>query len=305
MLITENKRPTILLVDDTPSNLMVLGEFLQDKYEVIVATDGQTALKKIAFSPPDIILLDILMSDMDGYEVCRRIKGDPGAAHIPIIFITAKNAEEDEAQGLDAGAVDYITKPFSLPIVGARIRTHLELKKKTDLLESLSQRDGLTGIFNRRQFNMVMEAEWKRATREGRPITVIMLDIDNFKLFNDNYGHLSGDECLKTIARALSNAFVRSTDFVARYGGEEFVIILPDTHEEKARDAGERARNTVESLHIVHGFSHASPYVTISVGVASTIPKPQGSFIDLLEKADSAMYEAKLAGRNQVKTKAL
>ncbi len=295
------RKQKILIVDDTPANLMILGEDLQQNYEVFIATNGESALKKVAAKPPDLILLDIIMPGLDGYEVCRRLKKDPMSAGIPVIFITAKSAVKDETLGLEIGAVDYITKPFNMAIVRARVKTHLELKRKSDMLESLSRRDGLTGIFNRRQFDEALAREWKRSARAGRPLSLILLDIDCFKLYNDNYGHLSGDQCLRRIALALSSTLRRATDLVARYGGEEFVVILGETDVGGALKMGEKILHAVGALQIEHACSTVAPHVTVSVGAATTVPEAGTDERILLEVADNALYEAKTSGRNRVR----
>ncbi|HSV30694.1 MAG TPA: diguanylate cyclase [Atribacteraceae bacterium] len=298
---TESLKQKILIVDDSPTNLMMLSESLQADYELLVTTSGESALDKVASNPPNLILLDIVMPGMDGYEVCRRLKENKETRNIPIIFITAKCTEEDEVKGLILGAVDYISKPFRLPIVKARVRTHLELKRKSDILENISNRDGLTGLYNWRQFDTVVGNEWKLATRGGRPLSIILLDLDYFKLYNDNYGHLSGDECLKAVAHVLSKALERASDFAARYGGEEFVVVLPDTALDKAFLMAEKIRKEIEDLKIEHKYSPVSPYVTVSVGVVSTIPPQKTDYRMLLELADNALYEAKKSGRNRVR----
>ncbi|MCX7822549.1 MAG: PleD family two-component system response regulator [Syntrophobacterales bacterium] len=290
----------ILIIDDTPSSLMILGEDLKSNYEVYVATSGEEALKKIRRNPPDLILLDIMMPKMDGYEICRKLKEDIITKNIPVIFITSKNSEEDETKGLEMGAVDYITKPFSLPVVRARIKTHLELKRKTDLLEDLSNKDGLTGLFNRRKFDDFIAYEWKRAIRNRNPLSIFLIDIDYFKLFNDHYGHLAGDECLKKIASALLSVFRRATDFVARYGGEEFAVVLPDTDIETALNLANKTRTYIENLRIEHLYSPIAPYVTVSIGVAAMVPLFGCDYHLLVDAADRALYEAKLTGRNRI-----
>ncbi|NCC31937.1 MAG: PleD family two-component system response regulator [Chloroflexia bacterium] len=293
-------RQKILLVDDTPTNLVILGDELQHEYEVFVATNGFQALKMVDSNPPDLILLDIMMPTMDGYEVCRRLKDAPETSGIPIIFITAMDAEEDEARGLEAGAVDYITKPFHLPIVRARVRTHMELKRKTDILQTLSSRDGLTGLFNRRRFDEVLDLEWRRAARKRQSLSLILLDIDEFKGYNDNYGHLAGDQCLQQVAAIMTSSLRRACDFLARYGGEEFVVVLPDTDVDQAICVAEQMRQAVAEQHIEHAFSHVAPYITISVGVVSSKPGYAIQHQELLELADQAMYRAKNSGRNCV-----
>ena len=299
-MVNYSTRSTILVVDDQPTNIMVLRETLKDDYQIKMATSGVKAIE-IASSedPPDLILLDIIMPGIDGYEVCKQLKNNSKTEKIPIIFITAKDQEADETKGLDYGAVDYITKPFSLPIVKARIRTHLELKKHRDILEDLSTLDGLTGIPNRRKFDEYLEMEWKRAVRESYPLSLIMIDIDCFKLFNDNYGHAMGDDCLKKVAKDLCATAKRPADFIARYGGEEFVSILPNASIEQAAEFAELLRGNIENLDILHAFSPICDKVTISLGSATIIPTIKKSYDLLIKSADKALYKAKSNGKNR------
>jgi len=295
-------RPTILIVDDTPTNIQVLAEALRTDYHVKVATSGQAALA-IANHPesrPDLILLDVMMPEMDGYEVCRRLKQDPATQHIPVIFVTARNEFADEEQGLRLGAMDYIVKPFHLAIVKARVQNHVSLKLKTDLLETLALVDGLTGVPNRRRFDETLESEWKRALRDGTPLALIMADIDHFKAYNDNYGHGAGDHCLKAVAKALAHALNRPSDMMARYGGEEFVAVMPDTDGEGARLLAERWCANVAALLLPHRFSNVAEHVTISAGYAALKPTPEQTPRELMEMADQMLYQAKQQGRNRV-----
>ena len=295
-------RPMILIVDDTPTNIQVLAEALCSDYRVKVATSGKAALA-IANNPelrPDLILLDVMMPEMDGYEVCRLLKQNPVTQGIPVIFVTAKNDVANEEQGLRLGAVDYIVKPFRLAIVKARVQNHINLKIKTDLLETLALVDGLTGISNRRRFDEALDNEWKRAQRSGSALAMIMADIDNFKAYNDNYGHSAGDQCLKAVAKALANSLNRPSDMMARYGGEEFVAVMPDTDLEGAHLLAERWRTNVAELALPHQYSNAEGHVTISVGYASLKPTQFQSPMELLEMTDKMLYQAKEQGRNQV-----
>jgi diguanylate cyclase (GGDEF)-like protein len=252
--------------------------------------------------PPDLILLDIMMPEMDGYEVCRRLKADFRTKNIPVIFITAMNQEEDETKGLEIGAVDYITKPFSMAIVKARVRTHLELKRHRDMLENLSSLDGLTGIPNRRRFDEMLDTEWRHCLRENVFLSLIMMDIDYFKNFNDNQGHQAGDDCLKKVAMMLASSVRRPMDFVARYGGEEFVAILPKTDADGIAIVAENIRKNIESLLIPHSHSPASDYVTVSLGGAAVVPNTQLSSDILVKAADDALFQAKREGRNCIRT---
>jgi diguanylate cyclase (GGDEF)-like protein len=296
-------RQKILIVDDAPDNIQIINAILEEDYEIFFATSGKQAIE-IAFSEnPDLILLDIMMPDMDGYEVCRKLKSYKQFHHIPIIFLTAMNDTENEAKGLKLGAIDYITKPFNPAIVEVRIKNHLELKRQRDILQNLSSRDGLTGIANRRRFDEFLDQEWQRAKRKKTPLSLIMMDVDHFKQYNDNSGHLAGDDCLKQIASTLDNQLKRPTDLVARYGGEEFVSILPDTDNEGALHIAKRFRESIAELKIPHSNSSAADHVTISLGVATITPSPLFSKEDLIKVADKSLYEAKAAGRNQVKNK--
>ncbi|MDZ4202294.1 MAG: diguanylate cyclase [Gallionella sp.] len=298
---TDEKNPLILIVDDTPTNIQVLAESLRADYRVRVAGSGKVAFEIIAkVGAPDLILLDVMMPDMDGYEVCRRLKQAPETKNVPVIFVTAKADAVDEEYGLSLGAADYIAKPFHLPIVAARVRNHINLKIKTDLLESQAMLDGLTNIPNRRRFDETLESEWKRALRFGTPLSLVMADIDYFKRYNDNYGHGVGDECLKKVAAALASSIDRPSDLVARYGGEEFMMILPGTDAAGARAIAERFRSHVESLRIPHEYSDASNCVTVSVGLVCINPTIDMALVEALKKADEMLYQAKESGRNRV-----
>ncbi|CAK0777891.1 two-component system, cell cycle response regulator [Gammaproteobacteria bacterium] len=284
------EKPLILIVDDTPINVQVLAEALRTDYRIRVASGGQAALDSIAkYGVPDLVLLDIMMPGINGYEVCQQFKSDLRTQNIPIIFVTAKTDVVDEEYGLRLGAVDYITKPFHLPIVTARVQNQINLKLKSDLLETLALIDGLTNLPNRRRFDEALEIEWKRACRSALPLTLVMLDIDFFKAYNDHQRHRTGDTCLKKVAMALAEALSRSADLLARYGGEEFVALLPETDVAGARLIAERFRANVESLLIPHPESKVSPWITISVGLASARPSGTEIAINLVESADKQL----------------
>jgi diguanylate cyclase (GGDEF)-like protein len=296
-----SKQQTVLIVDDAKGNINVLSELLRADFKIRAAISGEKALD-IAFSdnPPDLILLDVMMPEMDGYEVCKRLKSSSQTKNIPVIFITVKVSEEDEIYGFNLGAIDYITKPFSPVIVRARVNTHAELKRYRDYLEDISYLDALTGISNRRKFNEFLDLTWGFAIRESAPVSMILMDIDYFKRFNDNYGHHEGDACLVQIAQALSENIIRKTDFVARYGGEEFVCILPNTDIDNAVIIAEKIRLSIMALKIPHVYSSAGGAVTVSLGVASITPRIDSSCDMLIKAADEALYRAKNNGRNNV-----
>lgn len=296
-----SERETILIVDDEPQNLHLLGESLMDEYEVLVATSGEEAISRTQTNtPPDLILLDIMMPQMDGMQVCQKLKEDSDTANIPIIFITARDEVADETQGLAVGAVDYITKPFSPAILKARVKTHLKLKAQTDMLTQLSLVDELTGIPNRRHFDMSLRQEWQRLARSGEYLSVVMIDVDHFKQYNDNYGHSAGDECLQQVAKALDSVINRAGDMVARYGGEEFVGLLPGVNGDNSVIIGEWFRRAIEKLELEHQHSSAADIVTISIGIATCRPKEHNDPRKLLELSDQALYTSKASGRNRM-----
>jgi len=296
-----SEKHRILIVDDASTNIEILNEVLGAEYDSLFAMDGATALQLAVDLVPDLILLDVVMPGLDGHEVCRRLKADPRTKGIPVIFISGLSEESDEAKGLEIGAIDYITKPFSPPIVRARVRNHLQLKRYQDMLERLLVLDGLTGIANRRRFDEALEQEWLRARRQGTTLSLIIIDVDCFKLYNDNYGHAAGDECLKQVARVLAEGVRRPSDLAARYGGEEFVVIMPETDAAGAIVIAETLRRSVLALGMPHAFSNAADVVSVSVGGATVVPAryvlgPE----ELVKLADARLYEAKNAGRNRV-----
>ena len=217
-----------------------------------------------------------------------------------MIFVTSLDEEANEELGFDIGAVDYITKPFSIPVVRARVRTHITLKRQADLLEELSNVDALTQIANRRRFDERLDREWQRAIHERTMLSVLLIDIDHFKQYNDHYGHGAGDECLCRVASCLAGSVARPGDLVARYGGEEFVAVLPATGSEAAHVVAERMRSAVRSLEIPHARSSAAPYLTISIGCATSDPPGDGTPQRLTEAADRMLYGSKASGRNRV-----
>jgi len=300
-LSQSRSKQTVLIVDDEPFNIQTLELVLGDEHNLTYATSGHMALEMAQAEPrPDLILMDIVMPDLDGFEVCKRLKENTRTHNIPIIFLTAKWETSEEAKGLELGAVDYIRKPFSPPIIRARIRNHLELKKNRDLLENLSTLDGLTNIPNRRRFDEVFTLEWRRAVRSGLPISLLFIDIDHFKNYNDHYGHLAGDDCLKAVSRVLQSSLGRTADFVARFGGEEFIILLPDTGENGCRHLAETIRAAVENLNIEHQASPLTPHLTVSVGAVTCVAADTITQEDLLDAADRLLYQAKQDGRNRV-----
>jgi diguanylate cyclase (GGDEF)-like protein len=293
-------RPKLLVVDDQPINIRVLIELFRAECDMHMATNGEQAIAISKSLVPDLILLDIMMTGMDGLEVCRRLKSDPATAAIPVIFITAKVDETAEALGLELGAVDYISKPLNPAIVRARVKTHLTLKIQTDYLKGLARLDGLTGIANRRSFDERLAQAWNQACRDGGMLSLLMIDIDYFKRYNDHLGHLKGDECLRQVAEAIAQSVNRPYDMAARYGGEEFACILPETNSQGALRVAEQIQNNISQLAITHPNSEVSQHLTFSIGVASLHPKIGSEATELVALADEQLYQAKKNGRNQV-----
>lgn len=325
------EKELILIVDDNPNNLEVIFNILtQSGFEIAVAVNGESALEQVKEDPPDLILLDILMPGINGFETCKHLKSDPLTHDIPIIFMTALDDVVDKVKGLSLGAVDYISKPFAEEEVLARVRVHLKLRSLMKALEAqnirlkqeIKQRelaeaamhkaihelerfasiDALTEVANRRRFDLYLDQEWQRMEREQRSLSLIVCDIDYFKDYNDTYGHLAGDFCLHTIAQAINRALKRPSDLVARFGGEEFAVILPDTDIDGAVFVAERIRESVQKLQIVHIQSSVSEFVTLSLGVASLFPSAEVSSQVLIDLADRALYTAKREGRNCVRS---
>ncbi len=293
-------QPRILVVDDELTNIEVIADIFGDDHEILFATEGKRAMEIAEAALPDVILLDVMMPGIDGYEVCRRLKAQRQTCAIPVIFLTSLGDATAEAQGLELGAVDYVTKPFHPPIVKVRVKNQIELKSAREQLTRLATTDGLTGLANRRRFDDMLELEYARHARSGAKLSLIMMDIDCFKAYNDTYGHVNGDDCLRQVARALDSVIVRSTDLVARYGGEEFVCILPETNQVPALAIAEKICQRIMSLAIPHGASNVAECVTASVGVFTALCQPGKSVLHLLAEVDEQLYAAKSAGRNRV-----
>ncbi len=293
----------ILIVDDTPDNIRVLGTVLrQQDYQINIAQNGVQALTLTSKIMPDLILLDIMMPEMDGFETCRQLKKDPITRDIPIIFLSAKAEDEDVLQGFELGAADYVTKPFNPKILLARVKTHLALRQKTKQLQAFADRDGLTLLANRRRFDECLKNEWRRCQRAKTPLSLIMIDIDYFKPYNDTYGHLQGDDTLKQVAQTIAAVGTRPTDLAARFGGEEFAVLYGNTDHDTAIHFAQEIRQQIEQLHIPHSDSDISQVVTASLGVATCIPDEARSSLDLIKAADAKLYAAKENGRNQVQS---
>jgi len=294
-----NAGQTVLVVDDEKQNRSLLAELLNDDCRVILAKSGAQALERAREQRPDLILLDVLMPDMSGYQVIQALKGDDTTRQIPVIFISALDSPADEERGLDLDAVDYIIKPFHPSIVRKRVRNHLQAIHQRHLLENLAMIDSLTEIANRRRYDEALENEWRRCARSGSPLSLAIVDVDHFKAYNDHLGHAEGDRTLHRIAQTLRRQVNRPGDLVARYGGEEFVLLLPNTDAQAAAHIGNDVRAGIEALQLPHPSSPVSRHVTISLGGMTLIPG--GGQVDpkFFQEADAALYAAKAEGRNR------
>lgn len=303
----------ILIVDDNPTNLKVLFNVLKEAgFRTFVAKSGEDALAQLELITPDLILMDVMMPGISGFETCKRIKANPKTQDIPVIFLTALSETEDKVTGLTIGAVDYITKPLHHNEVLVRVRVHLQLRHLTRTVEAqaaalqqanqelqrLVNLDGLTQVANRRRFDECLQQEWKRLLREQQPLSLILCDVDYFKTYNDAYGHLAGDDCLKQIAQALQQSIQRPPDLAARYGGEEFALILPNTQLSGAIHIAKQIQVMVQNLNIPHRASDVGDRVTLSLGISTQVPSQESSIARLIEEADQALYRAKEHGRN-------
>jgi diguanylate cyclase (GGDEF)-like protein len=300
LLEAPESKAKLLVVDDQPINIRVMHQIFGAQYQIFMATSGEQALDLCRSNPPDLVLLDIVMPGMDGFEVCTALKADPVTRDIPVIFVTAHTDAAQETRGLELGAGDFISKPVNPAVVRARVKTQLTLKFQSDLMRKLVFLDGLTGVFNRRYFDQQLAIEIARSARKQSPLALIMVDVDFFKRFNDRYGHQAGDDCLRQIALSLKESLRRPADLVARYGGEEFACILPDTAFEDAMGIARELQQNVHNKAIAHDGSDVAPVVTISLGVAGHAGPAVASATALLTLADAQLYRAKHAGRAQV-----
>lgn len=325
------KRPCILIVDDRPENLIALEQVLESpELDIIRADSGHEALEKTLDHEFALILLDVQMPVMDGYETATLLRGNRRTQNIPIIFVTAANKEEAHVfRGYGSGAVDYLFKPLATDVLTSKVKIFLELHNQRQLLEVktreldakvveletlkheleesneklrlLSSLDGLTDLPNRRFFDETLVREWQRGRRNKTPLTLIIVDIDHFKAYNDAYGHVIGDDCLRKVAAGLDQSILREVDSIARYGGEEFAAILPETNQEGGILIAQRMRNTIDKLKITHEHSPTANHVTVSLGLSTIIPNKESNATRLIQSADQALYRAKASGRNTYK----
>lgn len=301
----------VLVADDSPTNLMIAQKYIETAgYKVVPVEDGLQAVKTFKEIDPDLVILDVMMPNMDGFEAASRIRAicEKKGKWIPIIFLSAMNQDEDLAKGIDCGGDDYLTKPISRIVLNAKLKAmerianmRQELEYANLQLKKLSELDGLTGIANRRRFDDYFEREFRRAIRENSDLSLLLIDIDNFKAFNDYYGHPAGDDCLQNIASEIAGMLKRPGDLLARYGGEEFAGVLPRTPPEGTQHLADELVRAMENLQIPHAKSSISDFVTISIGYATATADAIGDVNpeQLIERADQALYQAKARGRNR------
>jgi len=298
-LVYPGEENTVLIVDDDKLMVSALSQILSTKYTVYVARDGFDALDVAKELLPDIILLDIIMPGMNGYEVITSLKKDQATRNIPVIFVSGLDEIADEVKGLRLGAADYMNKPFTSEMVRLRVGNQIKILNQMRIIEHLSITDPLTGVANRRKFNSTLDAEWKRASKLGLPLGLMLIDVDFFKKCNDTYGHLKGDEVLKSVAGIVKGRAKRTSDFVARWGGEEFAVVLPETDIGGATSLAEDIREAVKSFDFSDILGEDAG-ITISAGVASIIPIRDGSISKFVNTVDEALYHAKRSGRDRV-----
>lgn len=300
---------TILLVDENPINIRVLHQSLRDIGRLLFAISGIDALKILEDHRIDLVLLDINMPGLSGFDTCSEIKRR--WPDIPVVFVTSHQDVETEVKALASGGIDFIQKPINPPAIQARVRAHLTMKLQGDVLRNLIHLDPLTEISNRRGLDERLYREWKDCIKEGASLSLLMIDVDYFKRYNDHYGHPAGDRCLQIVAKAISDS-VRNPCFVARYGGEEFAVLMPKRNSLEGLDIAHRILDSIRLLREPHEKSEVSPYVSVSIGLSTTIPKGDDVLsasalnpgltvaAQLIEAADQALYRAKIEGRNRV-----
>jgi len=295
MITRDRSPPRVLIVDDQPGNIRVLAEALDSHYEIQFANNGRQALELAFAEPPDLVLLDVVMPVMGGFEVCHALKSDARTRHVPVIFVTTLGESEDEERGFALGAVDYITKPISPATVRARSRTHIELKRQRDLLDQLASFDPLTGIANRRQFEAELQQRWSDAIQSAQAQTLVLIDIDHFKAYIEAYGHRDGDDCLGAVGAALAGAFGAPGELAARYGGDEFALLLPGS-DGAARAA--KLHQAIARLELAHELSPIGAKLTVSAGSVDLIPRNK-SVRASLDIAARLLAEARHDGGNR------
>ncbi len=296
----------VLVVEDSKSIRDLVCAYIQDVgHQTATAENGEDALDAFSVEKVDLVLMDVELPGIDGYETTRRLRARMSGNWIPIIFLSSNYSSGHFVEGINAGGDAYLAKPVNGPVLQAMVKAmgriaamRDELHRVNRELEELSVIDPLTSLVNRRGLNMHLSREWGRSNREGSALSLILIDVDHFKKYNDNYGHLEGDNCLEKVSKAMVSVAMRPADVVARYGGEEFVVLLPNTGLDGAAEVAERIRAAVQALALPHAHSSTADCVTVSIGVAEKGEKTYSD--DLISEADKALYTAKENGRNGV-----
>ena len=294
-----NNKPSILIIDDSKANIIALSHILSDTYNLLAAKSGQAGLEVATSQHPDLILLDILMPGLDGYDVLKILRENDSTKHIPVIFISGLDSPEDEEKGLTLGSVDYITKPFNSNIVKLRIAKQIKALSHLQNIENASLTDALTSLPNRASINKFLKTTWDNALVASNNIGIIMIDIDNFKSINDTYGHLHGDNVLKHVAKRIRKALKRETDFAGRFGGEEFIVVSPEATNESTLALAEAIVDAIrQPLQRSSDISFEHP-LTVSAGVCAQLPTATTDISVFIENADKALYTAKRTGKDR------
>lgn len=291
---------SVVIIDDSYFNIRIMEDILSDEYRLYSTTNGKEGIKIVKELKPSIVLVDIVMPEMDGFEVIKEIKKDPVISEIPVIFLTGLSDEDNEELGFSLGAVDYIIRPLRASIVRARIRTHIQIFEQKRMLENYAMIDGLTGIANRRSYEKRVKVDWQLCTAQCQRFSIAMIDVDYFKQYNDTYGHGEGDLVLQVVAAAIERKIKKDCDFAARYGGEEFFVSLFNKDAAESEKLLNEIREFIKKFHIEHKNSECDNYVTISAGGVTVIPKEDDRLETYMSIADQNLYMAKEQGRNRV-----
>ena len=296
----ENEQAVVLVAEGRPGVRDALQQVLEQAFRVLSAVDGPTALRTAREYLPDLIILGELPPLLDALRVCADLKAEATTAAIPVLLFVSDWPVDDGAAGLAAGALDYLTLPLRPLVMRRRLRNYIDLRRYRLSADRLCREDSLTGVANRRYFDDYLEQEWRRAVRTGSSLSLLLVDVDQFRAFNERHGQKAGDRCLERVAGAIADSLQRATDLVARYAGEEFACVLPETGLEGALRIAERIREGVLGLEIPHGASPVAPVISVSLGVASIVPDKLGSTAQLLVAADRCLDLAKERGQNRV-----
>lgn len=299
--VDECGKPKVLVIDDDISIIKLVVATLQDEFDVMFAKDSLKAIQLLE-SPQtfDLILLDVNLPEIGGFELCKILKGMAGRADTPVIFITSRSSIEDKTRGFELGAVDFVTKPIEYPILKARVRTHVTLKQQKEQLKALSLTDPLTNLPNKRAYQEIFGKEFNKAKNNDSLLALVVMDVDHFKAYNDNYGHEQGDECLTRLAKIVQRSLLHSSETAFRYGGEEFVVIAPGADELITRNVAQRILDNLQEEALPHAWSSCAGHVTVSMGAFVGHVADFNKISEVFEIADQKLYLAKQNGRAQL-----